>query len=95
MIIEDKIKSYVLDALENEPVKVILFGSRALGKSRKTSDFDIGIIPYGTFSRKKITQLKAALEESTIPYHIDIVNFAEVSDEFKNHAMKGAKVWKE
>ena len=47
------LKELVLRELENEEVKIFLFGSRAREDNNVTSDVDIGILPHGTIDKKK------------------------------------------
>lgn len=89
------VKDLVLSELKNEEMKIFVFGSRARGDFRSGSDVDIGFIPQGSFDVKKISFLKEKLEDSSqIPYKVDIVNFNEVSDEFRDHALKETILWK-
>ena len=90
-----KLKEIVIEFLKYDKVKVILFGSRARGDNYISSDIDIGIIPYGKFDDKKITLLKEKTENLNIPYKVEIVNFMEVSKEFKQEALKKVVIWKD
>jgi len=90
-----KLKEIVMEFLKYDKVKVILFGSRARGDNYISSDVDIGIIPYGKFDDKKITLLKEKTENLNIPYKVEIVNFMEVSKEFKQEALKKVVIWKD
>ncbi len=90
-----ELKNLILEALKNERVKVFVFGSRARGDNYQASDVDIGYIPYDNFDTKKITFLKEKFENSNIPYKVEMVNFNEVSEDFKNEALKDIEVWKD
>ena len=90
-----ELKELVLKELENEKVKVFIFGSRARGDNYIASDVDIGLIPYGSLNTRKITILKEKIENSNIPYKVEIVNFNEVSEDFKNEALKDIERWKD
>ena len=68
--------------------KVILFGSRASGRARARSDFDVGIIgdqpiPLATFYR--IDDMLAAIDTL---YTIDWVDLNRVSPAFRREAMR-------
>ncbi len=89
------VKEVVITFLKDEKVKIILFGSRARGNNQRCSDVDIGIIPAGKFHEERITLLKEKIENTNIPYKVEIVNLSEVSEEFKREAMKDAIVWKD
>jgi predicted nucleotidyltransferase len=90
----EKLKDLVLGIFRGEDVGIVLFGSRARNENSLRSDVDIGLIPRGKFDRKKITILKEKVEDMNIPYKVDIVNFAEVSADFRVEALKGAIAWK-
>ena len=90
-----KVKKAVLQAFENEDIKIFLFGSRARGNAHSTSDIDIGIMPSGSFDRKKITALRAELEEMNIPYSVDLVDLSTVSEDFRQQVLNEGEVWKE
>ncbi len=78
-----------------EKVRIFVFGSRARGNQHKTSDVDIGFIPNRNFDRKKMTLLKAEIENLNIPYKVELVDFSGVSEKFKKEAMKDVIVWKD
>jgi len=90
-----KLKKVIIDFLKNDNVKIVLFGSRARGDNYILSDVDIGIIPYGKFDEKKITLLKADVENLNIPYKVEIVDFSRVSESFRKESLKEAVVWKD
>ncbi len=90
-----QLKNLSLSIFENEPVKIILFGSRARGDQNPTSDVDIGIIPRSGSCAKATTLLKEKIEESNIPFKVDVVNLKETSEDFYNEAIKDAVVWKD
>jgi hypothetical protein len=89
-----EVKAAVLQAFENEDVKIFLFGSRAKGTAHSTSDIDIGILPADCFDRKKITALRAELEEMNIPYTVDLVDLSTVSENFRQQVLNEGEVWK-
>ncbi|WP_342303808.1 nucleotidyltransferase domain-containing protein [Methanolobus sp. ZRKC5] len=90
-----KVKTAVLEVFENEDVRIILFGSRARGNAHYTSDIDIGILPSGKCDRKKITVLRADLEEMNIPYTVDLVDLSIVSEDFRQKVLDEGEVWKD
>ena len=91
----EELKNLVLEILKDEKVKIILFGSRARSDNNVVSDVDIGLMPYGKIDKKKVILLKEKIEDLNIPYKVELVNFLEVSEDFRKEAAKGAIVWKE
>ena len=65
---------------------VYLFGSRATGKHKKHSDIDLGLISKSKTNsdfEKKLDQLKSELEESDLPYKVDIVDLYNVEPTYE------------
>ena len=91
----EQLRNLSLLIFKNEPVKIILFGSRARGDNQLTSDADIGIIPQEGSCAKEVTLLREKIEQSNIPFKVDVVNLKETSEDFYNEAVKEAVVWKE
>ena len=91
----EKLRQLILSVLEGEKVRVILFGSRARRDNRVTSDVDIGLIHDEEVNKKKLVLLKEKVEDLNIPYKVEIVDFAFVSDVFRREAVKGAVIWKD
>ena len=88
------LKELVINSLKDEKVKIILFGSRSRRDDYPASDVDIGIIPSGQIDKRSIAILREKIERLNIPYKVDIVNFSEVSPDFKREALKDAVVWR-
>jgi predicted nucleotidyltransferase len=90
----DEIKRVVLSELAEEHVAIALFGSAATGASTYASDIDIAVVPYGTLNCAILSQLRERVEELSVPYVIDIVDFSMVSDFFKKTALIHAVWWR-
>ena len=86
-------KDIVMKHIPQDQYAVFLFGSRAEGKEKRTSDIDIGIIGNNEFPIMNKSDLEDELEESIIPYKVDIVDFKKVSDDFKKIALKHIQIW--
>ena len=76
--IED-LKDFLKNFFKGEEVKIFLFGSRARGDSSRFSDIDIGFLSNKDIS-KELVLLREIIEESNIPYKVDIVNLSENKD---------------
>ncbi len=72
---------------------VFLFGSRAEGQSRLSSDYDVGLYGRHPVSLMTMAKIKDELEEYPFPVDVDVVDFATVSEGFKQLALKTVKVW--
>jgi predicted nucleotidyltransferase len=86
--VRDVLKKTVRTHLPNEAYRVFIFGSRATKASRKFSDIDLGIEGPVPLTSKQYIQLANALDETDIPYKIDLVDFSEVSEKFKIIALQ-------
>lgn len=75
---------------------IFLFGSRARGEQRRSSDIDIGFsgLSEQLFARVR-DQLLSELEESVIPHHVDLVNMDAAPGDFRAIAMEEVVVWKQ
>ncbi len=90
-----KLKTLVTDFLKDEKVTILIFGSRARKENLPFSDVDIGIIPHGRLNDIKLALLREKIEDSSIPYKVDIVNLSEVSQDFRKQVLKDAIIWKD
>ena len=70
-----------------------LFGSRAQGTSGEMADIDIGILAEEPLSLEITNTIKEAIEESFVPYQVDLVDFMTVSESFKQQALKKVIPW--
>ena len=91
----DKLKKLILENTQNQPVKIWLFGSHAKGTSRRYSDIDIGVLPTGQLRQGFISGLKEKIEQSTIPYSVDIVDLSQTDEEFRNKVFNEGIIWKD
>ena len=81
-----EIKNILFKFLDPQRDKAFIFGSRAVGKARKFSDIDIGIKSEKEINSLLLSDIEEAFEESNIPYTVDVVDFSQVSDKFKELA---------
>jgi predicted nucleotidyltransferase len=67
-----------------ESTKIYAFGSRAKGTAKPFSDLDLAIDADGKkLPAKVMTNLRSDFEESNLDYKIDIIDFNDISPEFK------------
>ena len=70
---------------------VFIFGSRADDSARINSDWDIGIVAQKTIRGATMEKAREELEEIRTLHSFDLVNFANVSDQFKKIALSHIK----
>ena len=89
----ERVKSIVRDVLGPTPVDVYLFGSWASGTQRSTSDIDVAIESAERLPRHLLASLREALEESTIPNRVDVVDLAETDTAFRDRVRREGIRW--
>lgn len=90
----ERIKTLILHEMQGEDASVFLFGSWARGEARRSSDVDVAIEYHVPSDRRKIAHVREALEESTIPYIVDVVDMQEASTALVKEIRKDGIVWK-
>ncbi len=88
---EQRIKEIISKFIDPDKYEIFIFGSRATGHALEYSDCDIGISGKKALPLRKIALIKEALEESELPFRVDIVDFFMVSDNFKKEALLKVK----
>ncbi len=86
---------YMIEAFVKHPEidKVILFGSRAMGNCKRSSDVDLAIIGDNVDRRIVATLLDDLNEEFPIPYYFDVIHYQGISnEELKKHIDTEGKV---
>ncbi len=78
-----KIVQTILSRNLPQNARVYVFGSRALGTTKRASDLDLAIDLGRALDRKENTQLVLAFEDSDLPYKVDVVDLHTVEDSFK------------
>lgn len=88
------VKQIVLNHIDTNQYQVFLFGSRACGNAKKHSDIDVGILGNQKFSVIKKFDIEDAIDESIVPYKVDLVDFFSLDNKFKSEALKKIVIWK-
>jgi uncharacterized protein len=89
---EEQLKNIVLSHINLNDCLVFLFGSRAKLNHRQMADFDIGLYSHHSL-HTIIPKIREEIEESMIPFPIDLVDFRNVDINFKKQALKDVKIW--
>ncbi len=82
------IKQTLRAHLPDPSYRLFLFGSRATGTARRFSDVDVGIEGPKPVSSTILMNVQETLEESDIPFKVDVVDFSQTSDRFRLLAKK-------
>ena len=90
----ERIRRLVLKVFEAEGVNIYLFGSWARGTMRHSSDVDLAIEGTGSEVSRKIALLREELEESTIPYRVDVVDMSQAAQVLCEEIRREGILWK-
>jgi len=63
--------------------KVLVFGSRATWKAKPYSDLDLVIMGAEPLSLRTAANLRESFEESTLPFRVDVVDWARTDNGFR------------
>jgi type I restriction enzyme S subunit len=72
--------------------EIRVFGSRIHGTAKPYSDIDIALKCAEPIDRRTLSRLKEALQESTLPIRVDVLDWYTISDEFRVVIEKGYEV---
>ncbi|WP_291399315.1 nucleotidyltransferase domain-containing protein [Daejeonella sp.] len=89
----DIVKKIVLKNIPQNEFAVFLFGSRAAGNANSLSDIDIGFLGTDPLPISILVNLESDLEESIVPFKIDLIDFYQVDKDFKNEALSNVQIW--
>ena len=89
-----ELRRMVLDALSDHEAEVWLFGSCARGQALKHSDIDIAILPRDELPSTFFSDLAEGVEESSIPYDVDIVDLRSAASTLVDEVRREGVKWK-
>ncbi len=66
-------------AMEEQVEKVMIFGSRAIGNYKNSSDIDFAIV--GQLSDKDLRHIATCLDELPTPYKFDVLDYNKINND--------------
>jgi uncharacterized protein len=90
----EELRRMVLAALGEHDAAVWLFGSCARGDVLQHSDIDIGILPRDELPSGFFSDLAESVEESSIPYDVDIVDLRSAAPTLIDEVRREGVKWK-
>jgi uncharacterized protein len=90
-----ELRRMVLDALGGHDAAVSLFGSCARDAARQHSDIDIAILPRDQLPSGFFAQLEADIEDSTIPYDVDLVDLRHADPALVAEVQREGVKWRD
>jgi uncharacterized protein len=80
-IIKAILKTHVPDC------EVRAYGSRVSGTSHQGSDLDLVVMGKESLGRKRRTGLKSAFVESNLPFSVDVLDWNDLPENFKENIL--------
>ncbi len=74
-------------------IEVFLFGSRANGTNTQFSDIDVGFVSQKKIESYIFRKITEEIEDSRIPYHVDLIDFFDVDEGFRKQSYEGRVFW--
>ncbi|MDQ0253419.1 putative nucleotidyltransferase [Evansella vedderi] len=90
-----ELRKIVTDTLSDENVRIYLFGSWARKEEKHSSDIDVAVECIEPITPNKWQELSERVEESTIPYHVDIIDLNTASSSLEKNIKKEGIIWKD
>ena len=87
------LREIVLSIVDIDKVMVFLFGSRVSKHHASRADADIGLLAEEKLPEKLFHEIRNAIDESIVPWRVDIVDFTRVDPSFKQKALKDIIIW--
>lgn len=94
MIEQDKTTIIAIITKYLPDARIYLFGSRARHDNTPESDIDILVDNGMPIDNHALSCISDDLEESTIPFTVDVVDAHRMSQEFSQDIMKDRVLWK-
>ncbi|MBM7600621.1 putative nucleotidyltransferase [Virgibacillus halotolerans] len=89
------LKNILMKTLTDVQVNIYLFGSWARNEEKRTSDIDIALQSDEEIPINKMVELRENIEESMLPYHVDIVDLSKASPNLVENVMREGIMWKD
>jgi predicted nucleotidyltransferase len=87
-------EAYIYQAVRKHippQVRIYLYGSRAHGDNRWNSDYDLWI--DGEISGRVLSELIEGIEESFVPFRVELVTTPQLTGRFGELVKQEAKPW--
>src|SRR5574341_1757216 len=90
----ERVREITFQVLGDRDVRVYLFGSSVTGRVRRSSDIDVAIDPVGVLPSALLAELRERLEESEVPYDVDVVDLSAASPEVRASVEREGLQWR-
>ena len=89
----EEVRRIVLNRLSGRDATVVFFGSRASGSASVASDIDVAVLPRRPLPTGLLSRIREALEESHVPYRVDVVDLSSVDPAFRKRVLETGVIW--
>ena len=89
----DQVRRIVLTRLHDYPVDVYWFGSTSKGTAGRYSDIDVAILPHKRLPAGLLAEIREALEQSHVIYHVDVVDLSQAPEKLCDSVRKEGIRW--
>lgn len=89
----EEVRHLVLEVLGERGAFVYLFGSWARGQATSASDIDIAVEPRNPLPPGVLADLRERLEESHIPYRVEVVDLSRADPHLRERVLKEGIRW--
>jgi hypothetical protein len=89
----EEVRQILREVLGSQEVVVYLFGSWARGESTSLSDIDIALDSTAPLAPGVLAQLRERLEESHVPYRVDVVDLTSADAAFRQQVLDEGVRW--
>ena len=86
-------RKIILSRLKDYKFSLFLFGSQSTERAGRASDIDVGILPMAPLPKGLLSEIREELEESHIPYPVDLVDLSRSNLEFLQHVKQEGVIW--
>lgn len=86
-------RAIVREVFGQQQVTVYLFGSWARGKASSCSDIDLAVESPAPLPRGALARLRERLEESHIPYRVEVVDLRAADLAFRERVHQEGIAW--
>ena len=83
----------VAEHLQDQSVQIWLFGSRAWGGAKRSSDIDIGILPIESLRPGTLADLQEELDESVVLPRVEVFDLTRVDPILRDKVIHRGIAW--
>jgi len=88
-----QLRKIILSSLKGQRFKLFLFGSQSAERAGRASDIDVAILPINVFPPGLLSKIREELEDSNIPYPVDLIDLSRSNLEFVQRVRREGVEW--